>query len=354
MKIGIYDPYLDTLGGGERYMLTAAECLSKKNDVRVFWDDKEIINEAEKKFGLNLRQVTITKNIFSNNTLQISRIAKATVYDAVFYLSDGSIPTLPFTKTFIHFQAPLHKKNISTLTKVKLKSVKAVIVNSYYTKKYIDLAFGKNSTVIYPPVGVEEFSARMKKENIVMTVGRYSPIPGGDFKKHKEMIEVFKKIVDSKNKSWTFEMVISHLPEHKEKVAELKKRAAGYPINIHTDLTHTEIVELFGRAKIYWHAAGYEEDLEENPDRAEHFGIAVVEAMASGAVPIIYAAGGPQEIVEDKETGVLWTTTKELEASTLDLMKHESLRKEYKTKARQEAKFYAKERFCTEICNIFQ
>lgn len=335
-------------------MLTAAECLSKKNDVRVFWDNKNIKDEAEKKFGLDLGHVRFTRNIFSGQTLQVTRIAKATMYDAIFYLSDGSIPTLPFTKTFIHFQAPFHKKNISKRTKLKLKSAKGVIVNSYYTKKYIDHAYGKNSTVIYPPVGVEEFSARVKKENIVMTVGRYSPVPGGDFKKHKEMIAVFKKIINTKTKSWKFEMVISHLPEHKEKVEELRRSAAGYPINIHTDLTHTEIVELFGRAKIYWHAAGFEEDLEENPDRAEHFGIAVVEAMASGAVPIIYAAGGPQEIVEDHETGILWTTVKELEASTYDLMTQESIRKEYKTKARQEAKFYAKERFCAEICNIFQ
>ena len=354
MKIGIYDPYLDTLGGGERYMLTAAECLSKQNDVKVFWDNKDIKSLAEEKFGLDLSRVTFAKNIFSNHTLQVTRIAKSSTYDAIFFLSDGSIPTLPFTKTFIHFQAPLHKKNIRKITKLKLRSVKSIIVNSYYTKKFIDQSFSKSSTVIYPPVSIEEFSARTKKENIILTVGRYSPIPGGDFKKHQEMIDVFKQIVDTKIKSWRFEMVVSHLPEHEEHVEKLKKSAVGYPIKIHTKLSHGDIIELFGKAKIYWHAAGFEEDLDENPDRAEHFGIAVVEAMASGDVPIIYAAGGPQEIVEDKETGILWTTTPELEASTYNLMKKETLRKELKVKARQEAKFYAKERFCSEICNIFR
>jgi hypothetical protein len=38
MKIGIYSPYLDTVGGGEKYMLTIAEGFSKENNVDVFLD----------------------------------------------------------------------------------------------------------------------------------------------------------------------------------------------------------------------------------------------------------------------------------------------------------------------------
>ena len=39
MKIGVYDPYLDDVGGGEKYMLTTAECLSNDHDVTIFWDN---------------------------------------------------------------------------------------------------------------------------------------------------------------------------------------------------------------------------------------------------------------------------------------------------------------------------
>jgi len=38
MRAAIYDPYLDTLGGGERYCLTVAEILLKNGwQVDLFW-----------------------------------------------------------------------------------------------------------------------------------------------------------------------------------------------------------------------------------------------------------------------------------------------------------------------------
>ena len=55
-RVAIYDPYLDTLGGGERYCLTVAEILLKNNyQVDLFWSgDKTLIEKAEKRFSLNL------------------------------------------------------------------------------------------------------------------------------------------------------------------------------------------------------------------------------------------------------------------------------------------------------------
>ena len=50
-RVAIYDPYLDTLGGGERYCLTVAEILLKKGYlVDLFWSgDKDLIEIAETK-----------------------------------------------------------------------------------------------------------------------------------------------------------------------------------------------------------------------------------------------------------------------------------------------------------------
>src|SRR5690606_33295039 len=150
MKIGIFDPYLDTLGGGERYMLTIAECLSGKNKVTVFWDDSSILQKAEEKFGLNLKKVTTAKNVFKKETHKIVRFFTTLKYDRIIILSDGSVPILAAKKTYIHFQAPLREENIKKSTKARLSATKEIIVNSHYTKKYIDNAFSKNSAVIYP------------------------------------------------------------------------------------------------------------------------------------------------------------------------------------------------------------
>lgn len=335
-------------------MLTAAECLSKENDITIFWDDEAIIDKAETKFGLNLKKVKVAKNIFFSSTLQLKRITTAATYDAIFFLSDGSIPFLPGTKVFVHIQAPLHKKNIKYQSKIKLKFVKQLIVNSYYTKKYIDEAFHRHSIVIYPPVDVRRFGTPAKKDNSILTVGRYSPLPKGDFKKHTEMIAAFKNIVDSGIKGWKLQMVISTLPEHENKVEDLIQSVKKYPIEIHTTASQDEVTNLYRKAKIYWHAAGLDENLEENPDRAEHFGIAVVEAMAAGAVPVVYSAGGLREIVEDKDAGFLFNNTTELIDITKKLMKNDDERKKFKTQARKEAQYYAEDRFCHDITSAFK
>ena len=57
LKIGLYNPYFDSFGGGERYMLTLGEYWSKRHDVSVFWDDNTIIATSQKRFKLDLSRV---------------------------------------------------------------------------------------------------------------------------------------------------------------------------------------------------------------------------------------------------------------------------------------------------------
>ena len=81
-----------------------------------------------------------------------------------------------------------------------------------------------------------------------------------------------------------------------------------------------ELTQLYSLSKIYWHAAGHEVDQEKNPEKTEHFGMTVVEAMASGAVPVVVSKGGLTEIVEDDKNGYLWDSISELVAKTHSLM----------------------------------
>ena len=67
MRIGIYSPYLDTAGGGEKYILTIGEYLSNKkheNIVEVFLDshlieigEEKIKSRIEALHGLDLSHV---------------------------------------------------------------------------------------------------------------------------------------------------------------------------------------------------------------------------------------------------------------------------------------------------------
>ena len=68
-------------------------------------------------------------------------------------------------------------------------------------------------------------------------------------------------------------------------------------------LTLRELRSLFARASVYWHATGLGEDPELHPERMEHFGIATVEAMSAGAVPVAIGVAGQLEVFDDGVEG---------------------------------------------------
>src|SRR6185369_8422589 len=110
--------------------------------------------------------------------------------------------------------------------------------------------------------------------------------------------EAFKKMVDRERvNNWKFFLAASVRKDDEEKFAELQKSAQGYSIEFFINKTNDELWDLYGKAKIYWHASGFGEDLEKHPSYAEHFGISTVEAMGAGAVPVVLHAGGQKEIV---------------------------------------------------------
>lgn len=354
MRIGIYTPYLDTMSGGEKYMLTLALCLAKYHTVSLLWDKQQeqtIRSEAKRKFSLSLEELSFAENLFAFPLLK--RLQKSNQYDALIYLSDGSIPFVS-CKLFLHFQFPVQWVNGKTLfQKIKMWKVNGVFCNSAFTKKYIDKTFGITSTVLYPPVTLKE--TEEKKENIVLHVGRFGVNKEGvNYKKQDVMIDTYKKLYDKQKVDWKFVLVIGAKEEDKPKVHDLISRAKGYPIEIVISPSDEILWELYGKAKIYWHASGFAEDLEKYPEKAEHFGIATVEAMGVGAVPVVINAGGQKEIVDDGENGFLWNTPDELIEKTLTVMEKKDVWETLSHAARKKAKVFAGERFCEEVQTIIR
>ena len=166
------------------------------------------------------------------------------------------------------------------------------------------------------------------------------------------MIDVFKKMIDQGLKSWKLCIVTSNLPKDEIYVNELEKRAKGYPVKIHRSIKNNEILQLYNKARIYWHAAGFGEDLEKHPERAEHFGISTAEAMVAGCVPVVYGAGGQMEIVKDKTDGFLWNNTEELVEKTQLIINNNILWSKLSENAKKTASCFNKQRFCSEINSV--
>ncbi len=356
MKVAIYSPYLDTLGGGERYMMSIAEVLSKP-DIRVdvlldghlFKIGADYLKkQLTKRFGLNLSRVNFLAAPIGGGSNFVSRHFFLKTYDVCFYLTDGSIFYPSSKKNFLHIQSPLVGQPAkSTWGKKKLAGWDLIIYNSTFTKQAAQNYWPIKSEVIYPPVDTDVFKP-LKKEKIILSVGRFFGFLKD--KKQEILIDTFIKIQKQhKLTGWSLALAGSAKEGDLDYLDNLKKQAGKFEVKFFPNLEYDELINLYGRSSIYWHGAGYQET---DPTKMEHFGISTVEAMAAGAVPVVIGLGGQVEIVENGKSGLLWNSLDQLEEETLRVVEDEKLFAKLSKAAIERAKNFSKEKFREKILNL--
>jgi len=349
VRVGIFDPYLDDIGGGEKYMMTIASILSAKYDIDIFWDNHHDLDLVGERFGIDTTKFTLVKNIFRPEFSSLDRFLQTQKYYAIIFLSDGSIPLVGSKKLFVHIQQPLEHFQENIAGKIKLMRVTKFFYNSLYTQRFVDKKFHLNSEVIYPPVVIHQ--RKFEKENIILHVGRFRTknVTNGDYKKQGVMLQTFKDMVDNGLKDWKLIMAVSFPDDAKGDFEKLKSSTKGYPIEFLINQKNEALWDIYSKAKIYWHASGYGEDLEKNPEFAEHFGISTVEAMGAGTVPVVINAGGQREIVHEGVNGMLWDTLDQLQQKTIQLTKDSKLLEKLSKNALESAKVFSLDTFSEKI-----
>lgn len=339
-KALFYDPYLDTVGGGERYSFTLAEHLLEKGwNVDIVNGNDNFVKKIFERFHLDLNRAKFCKIPL----LFIEKWKLERQYDLIFWVSDGSVPVLFGKNNILHQQVPFHDVGgRSLINRIKLSKINYVVCNSEFTKKFIDKEYGVNSVVIYPPVDTTSFIPG-NKENIILSVGRFSRLLQA--KKQEILIQAFKKMVDDGLNNWQLVLAGSTDVGGKEFIKELKIMGKGYPVKYYESCSFETIKDLYSKSKIFWYAGGYEIDEEKEPEKVEHFGITLVEAMAAGCVPIVIEKGGLKEIVTDNRSGIFWKTEDDLIRITNSLIKDEKTIKIFSDEAIKESKKYGIERF---------
>lgn len=351
-KALIFDPYLDTLGGGERYCLTfALGLLSAGYSVEIAWNDKNTLEMAQERFGLDLSSLKLNRRafeIFQGKSSIVKRFFFTIKYGLIFWVSDGSLPLLFSRNNLVHFQVPF--KTIGgnpIINRIKTLFVHKFVYNSKFTAAVHETHFPKEkSYVLYPPIDVASFHPE-KKENIILSVARFdSP---SHPKRQDILLDAFKILNRTHPEYQMFLAGGSHGTSNT--LEELKTKAGSLPVKFIVDPDFTKLKSLYSKSRFFWHAAGFGIDEQIDPGRVEHFGMTTVEAMSAGCIPVVIGKGGQKEIIT-AGMGFLCDTAEEIAADTLSLIKDQKKEENYSQKAIDRSKQYSIASFNLKLKNI--
>jgi len=156
------------------------------------------------------------------------------------------------------------------------------IANSHFIARRIKKVYGRESTVIYPPVAVHDFEVSDKKEDFYFTASRMVP-----YKRMDLIVEAFSQMPDKR-------LIVIGDGSEFDKI----KRKAGSNVELLGYQPFSVLKDHMRRAKAFVFAA--EED----------FGITPVEAQACGTPVIAFGKGGALETVRplgvDAPTGIFF------------------------------------------------
>jgi len=234
-----------------------------------------------------------------------------------------------------------------------LDNYQIFLSNSNFTKKWTKKYWGKDSKILYPPVDTAHFKSGEKK-NMILNVGRF--FVGGHSKRQDILVSTFKKLIDNEklDSSWSLFLVggVAVGKEHADYVNKLKEESKGYPIHFYFSPSFNALKKIYSQAKIYWHATGFGVNENVEPIKVEHFGITPVEAMAAGAVPLVFKSGGVIETVNDDN--LVWRSSEELMEKTIKLAKRPKLLQKYSQYVQNRAKKFSKENFAKSLLSYIE
>ncbi len=153
-----------------------------------------------------------------------------------------------------------------------------IISNSYFVKNWVKKNYKRDSVVIYPPVSLKKFPLIKSKSEYYVIVGRLAAI------------KRFDLVIKTFNKN-NYQLIVIGDGEELE---YLKSISTSDNISFKGFLNSNDVAEIVGHAKAFIQMG------------VEGFGIATIEAQASGTPVIAFAKGGVLETVIDGKTGVFF------------------------------------------------
>lgn len=391
LRVGVYNPYMGSMGGGERLTVAIAEALMTDYDVEILGRKMHGIPslaELEERFDVRLPGVSLVDlDAVANGKgwwirkwlppslrrrgadLRDYGLVRRRGYDLFINNQFWSLTRCPspfgiYVCMFPRLKTRSPMRKSTSIRGVSLRlaerperllrgrfdeilsSYSDVISISWFTNEWLWRWWEISGNVLYPPCNNWHVEG-VEKRKIVLSVGRFfARIEESNHKRHDALIDAFGE-VSLAHPDWELHLAGSKAPgEASERyVEELRESALGLRVYFHCDASKAELGLLYNEASIYWHAAGFGEGNGDHPERQEHFGITTVEAMSAGAVPIVFPGGGQREIVTDGVDGYYWESLRALVERTSALMEDESALRVMSRRGQCAARRFAPERF---------
>jgi O-antigen biosynthesis protein len=293
-KVLLFSPYPLTPGGGEKYLLTIAQELSKQYQTTLAFEYSYSTSR--------MRQLESYLNLdLSNVSLMDFSEAKNQEWDISFVLGNSIAPPFPKLSpvSFYICQFPFDReaymgKPIPNSNEYHYICYSDFVKDHILNSEYIQSA---NVSVLSPVI--QTYPAAAIKEKLIISVGRF--FAGGHCKNQLLLIGAFKKLVAHPHfKDWKLVLVGSTRPEHVHRTYYTQCIEASHGLNVEIipDASFEVLSSIYGKASLYWHGSGLGVDPLANPEQLEHFGITPIEAASAGCHIFVPNAGGPREIAK--------------------------------------------------------
>jgi len=290
--------------------------------LRTFFYDKELIN-----FIMKVKSKCRGRDII-------------VVYSGIFLLKGIDIAYIHYPATLALNMEPdtlnligtLYKGFIRYLEKNMMNNPYAILTNSSWTATKIRELYPNVSSpihILYPPINLKPYLAlwsNTNRKNYVVTIAAFSPAKKLEF------------IVNLARRTSKYKFIVIGSLSDYHYFNYIKKLLSKHNVSnvvLLPNAPKSLIRKILRRSRYYVH-----------PPLAEHFGIAVAEACASGLIPIVYRDGGAwTDIVSNISNALGYKDLEEILQIMDTIDKDSSLYEELRQKSKSVAMRFSYERF---------
>lgn len=347
MRALVFNQYMNALGGGERYAFAFADALRASFDVDVAGP---VVPDPADLARLGFSVPAPIREMSIRDFPAASRS-----YDLTFQLANHRplASRAPRSVVMVQFPyPPFHWKHPVRYRPRRWRSDEVYITNSEFSRSWCGPRWGVDAEVISPPVELGPGRAAVgDKQPRILAVGRF--FRGHHDKRFDVLVRAYAGLPAGLRDTW--ELVLAGGTRERSAravVDDLRAMSRGLNVRLVTDAGRAELLDLYRESALFWQATGWERS-PRHPERAEHFGIALVEAMSHGCVPLVYADGGAPEILARLDYG-LWRSLDDLRRLSAQLVDDDQTRAELAGRAADAAAGYSYAAFDQRVVDLLR